>query len=87
MYEIRLKRSVVKFLKDQEKKVQRQIYRHIESLSENPFPVGCKKLEDDIYRVRSGVYRIIYHVRQQKLVIDVVKIGHRQSVYKHLDLQ
>lgn len=87
MYEIRLKRSVLKFLKDQDKKVQRQLFKRIESLATDPFPTGCKKLSSDIYRIRSGVYRVIYHVQQKKLIIDVVKVGQRQSVYKHLCFQ
>ena len=87
MYEVRLKRSVEKFLSDQTLKLRRQLFRKITSLAENPIPPGSKKLDDNIYRIRSGSYRIIYQVKQSKLVVLVIKIGHRQGIYNHLDLE
>jgi mRNA interferase RelE/StbE len=61
-----------------------KILSKIESLSSNPRPAGCKKLEgsDDSYRIRSGDYRILYSIFDKELVIDVVKIDHRKQVYR-----
>ena len=87
MYEVRLKRSVEKFLSEPVLKLRRQLFKKIESLAENPFPPGSKKLSNDIYRIRSGNYRIIYQVKQSKLLVLVVKVGHRQGSYRHLDFQ
>ncbi|TBR38276.1 type II toxin-antitoxin system RelE/ParE family toxin [Marinomonas agarivorans] len=51
---------------------------------ENPRAVGCIKLSRlETYRARQGLYRIIYDIRDDVLVINVVKIAHRSTVYKN----
>jgi mRNA interferase RelE/StbE len=40
------------------------------------------KGEDHAYRVRVGDYRIIYEVHDDRLVVLVVRVGHRQDVYR-----
>jgi mRNA interferase RelE/StbE len=56
----------------------------MEALGFDPRPRGCKKLhgEDSFYRVRAGDFRIIYAVRDDVLVVLVVKIGNRRDVYR-----
>jgi len=43
-----------------------------------------KKLEGDeeLYRVRVGDYRIVYHIQKRLLVVLVVTIGRRREVYR-----
>jgi len=55
-----------------------------ESLVENPFPSGVRKLAgtEHTYRVRAGDYRLVYSVEEQRLVIEVVRVGHRKEVYR-----
>jgi len=36
----------------------------------------------DLYRVRSGDYRVIYQIQDKALLVLVVKIGHRREVYR-----
>jgi mRNA interferase RelE/StbE len=64
--------------------VQADLVTIIESLSEQPRPLGCKKLKGrkNQYRVRSGDYRIIYSIEDDSLVVEVIKIGHRRDVYE-----
>jgi mRNA interferase RelE/StbE len=38
--------------------------------------------EHSVYRVRVGDYRIVYEVRDEVLLIQVVRIGHRREVYR-----
>ena len=33
------------------------------------------------YRIRQGVYRIIYGIEDDAMVVTVVKVGHRREVY------
>jgi mRNA interferase RelE/StbE len=66
--------------------IQRRLARRIDSLAENPYPQGIKKLagEEELYRLRVGHYRIIYQVQGKRLVVLVIGIGHRSDVYRQL---
>ena len=61
-----------------------RIVRKMEALGLDPRPRGSKKLkgDDDFYRVRAGDFRIVYAVRDDVLVVLVVKIGNRRDVYR-----
>ena len=84
-YEIRFKASVAKDLRAFPSKDVFRILKRIESLRENPRPPECEKLSaQERYRVRQGMYRIDYEIRDQELLVVVVKIGHRGDVYRHL---
>jgi mRNA interferase RelE/StbE len=86
-YSVRVKDSAAKEIERIEpKKVRRQVVKRVQSLGTNPRPPGCEKLAGtgDRYRVRQGAYRIVYEVRDEELVVVLVKIGHRRDVYKNL---
>ncbi|MFA6701014.1 MAG: type II toxin-antitoxin system RelE/ParE family toxin [Thiomicrospira sp.] len=77
------KQSVAKDLRSIPNSDVRRILNRIEALSDNPRAEGCIKLTgQDVYRVRVGLYRILYEIRDEVLVVDVIKLGHRSSVYK-----
>ncbi|WP_262482184.1 type II toxin-antitoxin system RelE family toxin [Candidatus Symbiothrix dinenymphae] len=54
------------------------------SLEKNPRPFGCRKLSGAVekYRIRIGDYRAIYKIKDNILTVEVVKVGHRSSVYR-----
>ena len=83
-YSVELKPSAAKDLASLPKDVQRRLSRKIDSLSFNPRPPGCEKIkgEDDIFRVRLGDYRLVYLIFERRLLILIVKIGHRKDVYR-----
>ncbi len=86
-YSLRIKASAAKEIERIEpKKVRRQIVTRIQGLATNPRSPGCERLAGvgDRYRVRQGVYRIVYEVRDLELVVVLVKVGHRSRVYKSL---
>ena len=66
------------------KDVQRRIANRIDSLREDPRPPGVKQLQgvERLYRLRVGDYRVIYSIEGRRLVIVVVKVGHRREVYR-----
>jgi len=82
-YSLAFKKSVAKDLKNIPSKDVKRILERIDVLRENPRADGCIKLSNqEKYRVRQGIYRIIYEIQDTKLVITVVKVAHRGSVYK-----
>jgi mRNA interferase RelE/StbE len=84
MYKLVIKKQVKKDLDKIPLNYTRQITALIFSLAENPRPDGYKKLigTDNIYRVRIGMYRVIYTIEDNILTITVVKAAHRKDVYK-----
>ena len=83
-YKIEWKQSARKELKKLQKKAIAKILRTIETLSDNPYPPGSRKLHgaEYTYRLRAGNYRIIYSVYSDILTIEIVRIGHRKEIYR-----
>ncbi|MFT5397813.1 MAG: mRNA interferase RelE/StbE [Planctomycetota bacterium] len=82
-YSLAFKKSVAKDLGTIPNDDIKRILNRIESLCENPRVKGCVKLSgEEKYRVRQGVYRIIYEIQDKELIIMVVKVAHRSHVYK-----
>jgi mRNA interferase RelE/StbE len=63
---------------------RRRIVSAIEALATNPLHRGAVKIagKDNAFRVRVGVYRILYEIHDQRLVVLVVRVGHRRVVYR-----
>ena len=81
-YNIRFKSSVAKDLRVIPKQDVARILNRINALGENPRADGCIKLTgNDCYRVRQGLYRIVYEIHDDRLVVLVIKVGHRSSIY------
>ena len=85
-YSVEFRPTVLKSLKRLPKKELRQIKKKIDNLAENlPSPATTKmKGNNPFHKIRAGVYRIIYEIHEDRLVILVVKVGHRKDVYKKL---
>lgn len=65
------------------KKDRQRIVKRIEQLGDDPRPAGCQKLSgQNRYRIRQGQYRIVYGVEDDRLIVYVVKVGHRKDVYR-----
>lgn len=81
-YKVELKPAVIKQLKKINKKDQDTILDKIYLLSDNPYPQYSKALKGrDDRSMRAGNYRVIYDVYDNKLVVLVLKVGHRKEVY------
>ena len=82
-YNITFKKSVAKDLRNIPNEDVKRILARIDSLALNPRGDGCIKLSgQECYRVRQGIYRIIYEILEKQLIISVVKVAHRSSIYQ-----
>ena len=82
-YKIEFKPSVWKDLDGIAKTDRRRILKSIERLASDPRQGGSKKLSgSERYRIRQGNYRILYSIEDDRLVVIVVKVGHRREVYE-----
>ena len=83
-YKIQIKPSAIKELGKIPKRDFQKLVKKIQLLSSNPRPVGCEKLSsDEKYRIRQDNYRIVYGIDDDRLIVIVVKIGHRKDVYRN----
>ncbi len=83
-YKVIVKKSVAKDLRSIPNKDVVRILERIKALSEKPRAEGCIKLSgQEKYRVRQGVFRIIYEIQDSELVVFIVKVAHRGEIYQN----
>ena len=82
-YKIEFKRSVAKDLRSIPNAQVAKILDNIALLADEPRPPGSEKLSGlERYRIRQGMYRVVYEINDNVLVVIVVKIAHRKQVYR-----
>ena len=85
-YSISFARSARKELEHLSGELTERILAKIETLAENPRPVGVIKLhgQKNLWRMRVGDYRVVYSIDDFSKMIDVSVIRHRRDVYRAL---
>ena len=85
-FEVLIKRSAVKEIEAISRKKDRQrVVDKIRRLADDPRPPGCHKLSGhDRYRIRQSSYRILYSIEDERLIVYVVKVGHRRHVSRRV---
>ncbi|MGV7222759.1 MAG: type II toxin-antitoxin system RelE family toxin [Nitrospinales bacterium] len=84
-YTLKIHQKVEKQLQRIPKKQQERVVSSMRSLREDPRPSGCVKLEEGLYRVRQGQYRIIYAIFDNEIVVVICKVDRRsEDTYKNL---
>ncbi len=82
-FELVFKKSVAKDLRSIPKMNGARILKRIEALREDPRGEGCVKLSaQERYRVRQGVYRIVYEIQDNEIIVVIVRVSHRSAIYK-----
>lgn len=82
-YKVVFAKRVRKGFRGLQQKDAEKILHVIQALASEPIPIGSKKLKgEDLYRVRVGLYRVIYEIHGEELVVMVVKVGHRKDLYR-----
>ena len=83
-YKIQIKKTAAKEIKKLPAKDINRVIKLIDELAEDPSPEGCLKLSNnEKYRIRFGVYRLLYEIYDDILLIIVVKVAHRKDVYHY----
>lgn len=83
-YRIEFVRSAAKSYRQLDPVLQRRVDRELRRLCEAPRHPGVIRLQanDELYRVRIGDLRLIFSVEDDMLLVLIVKIGQRGSVYR-----
>jgi mRNA interferase RelE/StbE len=83
-YRVEIAASAEKALARLPKDDMGRVVRAITGLATVPRPVGCRKLKgyEDVYRIRVGLYRVIYSIDDRRIIIVVLKLGHRKDAYR-----
>jgi len=86
MYKLKFLGKALNDLKKIDRAHQKIIKEKLLILAENPEALksNIKKLsgtKDDYYRLRVGSYRVIFKREEKKLIIIIVRIGHRKEIY------
>ena len=64
---------------------RKKLANKIDLLATNPRPPGCLKMKgrtEELWRIRSGDYRILYAIDDVIRIVDVRQVGHRREVYR-----
>ncbi len=83
-YQIEFSRQADRQFRNLPSQIQQRLKSRIDSLAATPRPYGSEKLSgaDQLYRIRVRDYRIVYTVKDDRLLVLVVKVGHRREVYR-----
>jgi mRNA interferase RelE/StbE len=82
-YEIVFRKSARKDLLSIPRQDVQRILDCIWALADDPRPSQSLKLTgEEKYRLRCGVYRVLYTIEDRQLVVEIVKVGHRKDVYR-----
>lgn len=83
VYSVQIKKSAAKELEAVPKKDREKLITKIRNLANNPRPEGSEKLAgDDKYRIRQGLYRVLYEVDDTIVIVTVVRVAHRREAYR-----
>ena len=83
-YKVIFTKSVKKDFRKIPKLEVSKILNEIAYLAKNPRSSKTKKLKGEkLYRLRVGNYRVIYDIKDNLMLIFVVKLGHRTDIYRN----
>jgi mRNA interferase RelE/StbE len=85
-YKIEVSATAERQLRKLRRKDQVRVLRAILPLATEPVPPGSRRVRgyDDVYRIRVGTYRILYRVQGRRLLIIILKVGHRREIHRSL---
>lgn len=86
VWQVIILREPEKLLAKLPRDVRQRLGKAIDKLETEPHPPDSERLTGyDLYRLRVGDWRIIYRLEADKLIVLVVGVGARGSVYRRLN--
>ena len=82
-YILKIHRDVEKQLARIPAKQRERLVKTMRSFCDEPRPTGCVKLDDVLYRVREGQYRIIYAIFDKDVIVFICKVAKRTEATYH----
>jgi mRNA interferase RelE/StbE len=82
VYEVIFSEKAESQLKKLERNIQERILSVLERIRIRPETYAVKLVGDPGYKLRIGDYRAILDIDNNKLIILVIKVGHRRNIYK-----
>ena len=82
MFEIEFSETAEKQLCKLEKEIQIRIVSTLDRVRVRPYPFVKKLVGSPYFRLRVGDYRVILDIKEDKLLIYVVEVGHRKNIYQ-----
>ena len=85
-WKVLLSKQPQKIIRRLPKPLRERMVEAIDTLVENQHPPNSKQLigYDHLYRLRVGDWRIVYTVKDEKLIVLIIRIAPRGGVYKGL---
>jgi len=82
-YTINYDPKALKELAKLDKVLARRILRAVDALADDPRPSGSRALVGfpDLLRLRVGAYHVIYTIRSDKVLVVMLRVGHRSEAY------
>lgn len=84
IYEVALTPVAARQLRKFDPQVRRRVQAAIELLATVPRPPAATRLVGGAgeWRVRTGDYRIVYEIEDERLLVLVLSVGHRREIYQ-----
>ena len=82
-FRIEVSATAERQIRQLQRRDQLGVLRAIRDLAAVPHPRGCRKLRgyEDVYRIRVGTFRVLYSVEAERVLIIILKVGHRKDIY------
>lgn len=83
-YEVSLAPAAARQMRKFDPQVRRRVQAVIELLATDPRPPSAIRLVGGggEWRVRTGDYRIVYEIEDERLLVLVLSVGHRREIYQ-----
>ena len=84
IYDVALAPAAARQLRKFDPQGRRRVQAAIELLAIEPRPPAATRLVGGAgeWRVRTGDYRIVYEIQEERLLVLVLSAGHRREIYQ-----